>query len=350
MTTRWPILVLALCLTAPSSAAPRKADPDWPPPGIQLLDRIAAIVNTEPITQFELSRAMGPFVLKLREEHDGDELEAKLAELQREVLASLVNDILIHGEARKLKLEVTQEQIDQQLERVKRANGWSDDDLDTAIKQLGFESMADYRRHAERELLKNQAISIRVSSRIVIDEAEVQRVFKDKFENARGVEERRAAHVLLRVGEFAPQAQVLELEKKLRAIREQALTGEATFEELARRHSEDKNAQAGGDLGWFTRGDLDPEFESVAFELREDEISEIVRTSFGLHIIKITGNRYRMDIDEEKRAALLRQIRYRLRERELARLYRLWVDELRKTAFVEVKLDTDEKESSGGAK
>ena len=65
----------------------------------------------------------------------------------------------------------------------------------------------------------------------------------------------------------------------------------ANFEELAKKYSTDGAAAKGGDLGWFSKGSMIPEFEKVAFAMKENQISDIVKTKFGYHIIKLTGKR-----------------------------------------------------------
>lgn len=331
--TRAVLTLLALALASGQSLAAET----WPPEGATVIDRIVAIVNTEPVTKFELDRATAPFVPQILRSTEPGERKDKLESLNTEVRDGLVNDILIREEARKMRLEVSPEQVDQEVERVRRANKWSEDQLRSAVRQLGFESIAAYRKHVERELLKNQAIGIRVSSRIKIDPDEVTRVYAEEFGEGKKIEERRAAHILKKMPGVAPIKDVEAAESLLREIKAKVVAGETTFEEMARRHSDDANAAAGGDLGWFSRGELDPDFEKVAFALGEGEVSDLVRTDFGLHLIKLTGKRTKSEVDADREQALLRQIRFRLRQRELERLYKIWVKQLRADAYVEFK-------------
>ncbi|UFS72003.1 peptidyl-prolyl cis-trans isomerase [Geomonas sp. RF6] len=98
---------------------------------------------------------------------------------------------------------------------------------------------------------------------------------KDKFNSG---EQIKASHILVKSEDEAKQ-----IEKELK--------GGASFEDLAKKHSMDAAAQKGGDLGWFGRGSMLPEFENAAFSLKEGQISPIVKTKFGYHIIKLTGKR-----------------------------------------------------------
>ena len=98
---------------------------------------------------------------------------------------------------------------------------------------------------------------------------------KEKFETG---EQMRASHILVKT-----EAEAKEIQKQLKAG--------ASFEELAKKYSIDGAAAKGGDLGWFGKGSMIPEFEKVAFSLKEGETSGIVPTQFGYHIIKVTGKR-----------------------------------------------------------
>jgi len=98
---------------------------------------------------------------------------------------------------------------------------------------------------------------------------------KDKFKTGDQV---KASHILVKS------------EKEAKDLLAQ-IKGGANFEELAKKHSSDGAAAKGGDLGWFSKGSMIPEFEKVAFTMKENQISDIVRTKFGYHIIKLTGKR-----------------------------------------------------------
>jgi peptidyl-prolyl cis-trans isomerase SurA len=298
------------------------------------LDGVVAVVNSEPITRHELSLAVAPYLDKARS--DGPLSSEDRARLDTEILEGMINDMLVVEEAKRMGLEAKREQVDAQLSRLKEANGWSDDQLAEALKGHGFGSLSAYRERMERELLKNQVMGIKVASRVKVDEADVERTLARELKDG-SITERRASHILIKVEDYATEAQIREAEKKLEALRGRALAGETTFEELARAHSQDGSAASGGDLGWFGKGELDPTFEKVAFQLKKDEVSVPVRTPFGVHLVKMVSERNRRITGDGQRETLMRQIRFRIREAELERLYDLWLSELRDAAFIELK-------------
>ncbi|MCU7905451.1 MAG: SurA N-terminal domain-containing protein [Candidatus Thiodiazotropha sp. (ex Epidulcina cf. delphinae)] len=102
-------------------------------------------------------------------------------------------------------------------------------------------------------------------------------------------EQRRASHILILLAQDADQAAVDEAESKIEALAESVRQGES-FADIAKARSQDPgSATKGGDLGFFGKGIMDPAFETAVFALQEGEVSEPVRSSFGLHLIKLTG-------------------------------------------------------------
>jgi len=334
-------LITSLCfffLTGPVQA--EKGENSWPPKGTLVVDAVVAVVGSEPITLYEFQRAAAPYIGKFRSENTGEDPAAAAAALKKirdDVIETLVANKLIRQEALKLDLKITAEQVNAQLNQVKGSNGWDDDDLEEAVGRLGFDNLDAYRRHVRSELLKNRVIGIKVSSKIRVDPAEAKRLYNKKYGETGSVQERRLAHILLRAAELAPQPEADAIAKKLKEIADAISAGDSSFEDMARQHSQDPTSRAGGDLGWITPGDTDPDFEKAAFALEAGQVSAPIRTSFGFHLIKVIEIRNRETIDAEKKKALMRQLQYRMREEQLKRLYKQWLEELRKGAYVEIK-------------
>lgn len=319
-------------------AARAETPESWPPEDARVVDRLVAIVNSEPVTLFELQRAVAPQAAQImRSVRDPAEREKRLKAAIEEALDSLIDDILVFAQSQQMSLTIAPERVDQHIAKIRDANGWTDDELADELKKLGFASLADYRRHTEREMLKSQVIGIKVASRVKVEETDVEAELKRQLGQAGTIEERRASHILIRL----PESATPEAEEKARSIllelRQQIVSGATTFGDAARRVSEDGTRQAGGDLGWFARGDYHPDFERVAFETGKDEVSEPFRTPFGLHLVTIIDVREKKLSSETDTEAVKRQIRFNLRERQLEKVYKQWVKSLRTDVYVEVK-------------
>jgi len=310
----------------------------WPPADGRLLDRLVAVVNDQPVTMFELQRAAGPQIARaMREPGTPAEREARLRVAIDDALDQLVDDILVYAQAAEMDLTVEPAKVDEHIKKIREANGWTEDELAQELQQLGFASLADYRRHTEREMLKSQVISIKVVARVKIEQADVDAEYQRQIGTAGTIEERRAAHILIRLPETASPAEEAAARELLLETRRQIEAGETTFGDAARKVSQDGTRNAGGDLGWFVRGDYEPSFEEAAFATAKGEISGPFRTPFGLHLVTIVDTREKHLAAPEDAEAVKRQILFRLREKQIERLYKQWVRGLRGDSFVEIK-------------
>ena len=126
---------------------------------------------------------------------------------------------------------------------------------------------------------------------VVVDEPDLESLYEERKSNYVRPPQRNASHILIRLPADADETSEAAAREKMDQVLQQ-LTEGRSFEELAEHYSEDSgSARQGGALGWFSSGVMDPVFEKAAFGLSEGEISDVVRTSFGLHLIQITGRR-----------------------------------------------------------
>jgi peptidyl-prolyl cis-trans isomerase SurA len=145
-------------------------------------------------------------------------------------------------------------------------------------------------------------------------------------------EQTHVRHILVRVGELAPEA---DARRKSALLRTRIVQG-ADFAELARLNSDDTgSASRGGDLGWIVAGDLVPEFERAMTALKPGEVSEPVRTQFGFHVIQVIARRT-ADLSSDRKRLEARKV---LRERRSDESYEEWLRQLRDRAYVEYRLE-----------
>ena len=145
------------------------------------------------------------------------------------------------------------------------------------------------------------------------------------------VRQTHARHLLIKVNEVVSES---EARRKLENLRERLQHG-ADFAELARLYSQDGSAAKGGDLGWLNAGDTVPEFERAMDALKEHELSQVVQSPFGMHLIEVLERRQK-DMSDESRRLLARQA---LRERKLGDAYQDWLRQIRDRAYVENRLE-----------
>jgi peptidyl-prolyl cis-trans isomerase SurA len=145
------------------------------------------------------------------------------------------------------------------------------------------------------------------------------------------IQQTRARHILIRVNEVVSEP---EARHRIDSLRERLVNG-ADFADLARQYSQDGSAAKGGDLGWVNPGDTVPEFEQAMNALKDGELSPVVMSPFGMHLIQVSERRQR-DVSEERQRAAARQA---LRERKLDEAYQEYLRQLRSRVYVENRLD-----------
>ncbi|QOR67413.1 peptidylprolyl isomerase [Cytobacillus suaedae] len=223
---------------------------------------------------------------------------------------------LVHAKVLGDKYEVTKEEIDAKMEELKASFGAQ---FEAAVQQNGEEAI---RTMVKTDLLREKA----ASQEIEVTEEEVQAKYEE-MKNKKP--EIRASHILV-----TEEATAKEIQAKLEAG--------TPFEELAKEYGTDGTAAQGGDLGFFGEGQMVPDFEKAAFALEVGEISDIVKTDFGYHIIKVTEKKENeVGTLEEMKAKIEEEIR--LTKLDAATVEAALVDEM-KEANVKVN-DPDLKDA-----
>jgi peptidyl-prolyl cis-trans isomerase D len=152
-------------------------------------------------------------------------------------------------------------------------------------------SAEDYRRDEERVIRYLLVETSRLRRTLPVDEAELKSYYDEHMDEFLQGEQANARHILIRIPPDATEAQLGEVELRANGVATIARSG-ADFAELAAEHSDDPGSrELGGDLGWFGRGAMVPEFEDAVFTAKPGEIVGPIKSQFGYHIIKIEGFR-----------------------------------------------------------
>jgi peptidyl-prolyl cis-trans isomerase C len=182
-----------------------------------------------------------------------------------------------------------------------------------AVKE-NFHRRADVARDLEdaRESALMDLYVRNVVADEVISEIDLQNYYEMNPMEFMQPEMIRARHILIMTGARpgSPALSDAEALETITHIFQTIRTKKATFEDMARQNSHDSSASEGGDLGWFGRGQMVPEFEVMAFSLEKNEVSSVIRTDFGYHIIRLDDRR-----DAERKP--YREVRHQIRERLL---------------------------------
>lgn len=251
------------------------------------VERIAAVVGNEPILTSELASEMQMSAIQ-RGIHP--QTKEEISKFQSETLNQIISDKLFLMEAKKdTSIKITPDEIDQALEdHIKKVSSQFDSE-DQFLAELGKEGLnlrsfkKRLRPEVENEMLKQKFISKKLSN-ISVSRQEVLE-FYDKFKDSipDQPEAVRLAHILIT---FQPSKGTEDsVLKKAESVRKMVVAG-GDFAALAATYSSGSGALNGGDLGFVSRNDVVPEFARAAFNLSPGEISGVVKTQFGYHIIR----------------------------------------------------------------
>jgi len=174
-------------------------------------------------------------------------------------------------------------------------------------------------------LLAQEYMMENISDKAKVTEKELKEYYEKHKSEFMQPEQVRARHILIKVPAGADKKKWEEARKKALEIRGKLLKGES-FSKLAQKYSDDPGSKArGGDLGYFSKGRMVPEFEKAAFSLKKGEISQPVKTTFGYHIIKVEDKkpakqRSFKEVKQQIRQKLLRQKQIKLRDELISKL------------------------------
>ena len=296
----------------------------------ELKDRIAAVVNGQPITLSEIEERVQPELNRIPRGPAG---EGQRKEVLKQALEVLIDEKLVESEATSLGIEVTEDDIQKGIEQLAKQNNMEPAQFRDALAAQGI-SLETVRDSLKRQQLVLRLLQYKVKPRRVSDE-EVQAAYASMNRSAEF--EVRARDIFIRAPGSAPPAQ----QQSLRARAEEALrrvkSGE-TFAKVARDMSDGPTAKTGGDLGYFGRGQLLPALEQPAFELEPGQMSGLIKTAGetgGYHILLVEDRR---KVASRPIAEVQEEIRTRLANDSVMKEREHYLAQLRKTAQIDVKL------------
>lgn len=305
------------------------------PARAEIVERIVAVVNTDAILLSELRDRMQPYMAQLDELPSRTEREARSAQVEREALGAMVDELLISQQARSSNVTVTAEEVDRAIRNVMRANNMSREQFEEALLGQGM-TIAQYTADVRRQLLALKVLNARVRGRINITAEDVRDAYNQTVRQIRMTATFEGAHILLRVAPGAGPREVAAARSRAEEALRLARRGDS-FADLARRYSDDaETRENGGSLGSHGHGELLPALDDAFLDLDPDEVAaSLVRTPEGFHVVKLLAR----DASEVQPLAAVRDSLYQqLLEREMARQQRLWLKELRRKAYLEIRL------------
>lgn len=274
-TNRLIIAAVAICLLTGPAWADKAASSG----------KEAASVNGKPISKSQYERDLSVF--QKRAAQEGRQLsDADLTTVKNRILENLIDAEVLYQQSQKEGVKVDDQAINEQIETIKKRFS------DEAAYKKALEGMdvSEIRAQIQRGLAINQLLDTNVRQKITVTEEESKKFYNNNPNLFKQPEQVKASHILIKVAPDAEESKKIQARKKIETVQKKVRQGE-DFGLLAKANSEGPTAQRDGDLGYFHRGRMAKPFEDAAFALNVGEVSGIVETQFGYHLIKVTDKK-----------------------------------------------------------
>ncbi|MBZ2190078.1 peptidylprolyl isomerase [Alcanivorax sp. JB21] len=256
------------------------------PQALQVLDRIAAVVNDNVIMESELDQRVDDLARQFMAE--GQQLPPRNV-LRPQVLERMVMEKLQLDMAERGGIRVDDSSLNQTLTGVARQNGMTLDEFVAALREDGY-NWADFREQIRSEMVINQLHQRQVGRRVRITDREVDRFLESEMGRQLFESEFRLGHILIGLPDGASPDQVDAARERAEALVARIRAGDS-FHEMAVSYSDGPQALEGGDLGWREAAQLPSLFSERAIDMDPGEISDPIRAGNGYHILLLVDRR-----------------------------------------------------------
>jgi peptidyl-prolyl cis-trans isomerase C len=271
---------------AQAPAAPgAQPGPETPKPVPAVLPQVLAKIGDQPVGREELEKAVKDAEARAGKTVPPTERDA----VYRGLLDRVILFRLLASEAKVRGVTVTPQEVTDRIAQIKQQFPNEAEFLKELTKR--HTTMAQLQEEQQRDLLHAKTIEAEVAPRLAVTEQELDAFYKSNPDQFKEQEAVRASHILFGVAKDAAPAAKEAARTEAEGVLKRAKAGE-DFAALAKQYSKDPGSAAvGGDLNFFPKGQMVPAFDAAAFALKTGEISNLIETEFGFHIIKLTDKR-----------------------------------------------------------
>ena len=302
--THLRILSLLLCLSGLVAGCSSE-------PVVEALPALI-VINDQEITKADF---LVEFEQSLQKDQQLSGIERE--ELQRSFLVQVIDRELIHGEARRLHIALTAADVEVALQ------GYREDYPGSSFEEMLAErglTLEAWREELKESLIMEKLLEQAVYSRVSVSDEEVAAYFKANRDQFDRPEQVRARQIV--VADEAEGQEVLGI-----------LRQERSFAEVAAEYSLSPDAEQGGDLGFFSRGEMPPEFDAIVFDLPVKRLSDLVKSEYGYHIFLVEEKRKAKRLNKKEASDEIRAI---LEGRKKEEVYLAWLQDMRARAVISV--------------
>lgn len=313
--------VVLICILAPTAVLSR------------VVDRIVAVVNDDIIMLSEFENTFQPFQKRLDAAYRGPDRDKVIADGRVTVLNRMIDNRLIGQRAKKVGIDVKDEEIMGTLKGMLGRRNLSMQIFEQMLEREGS-NLDAYRQDMKDQMTRMRLLRRELRAKIFVSDDEIGEEYIRRRHEYEGKEAVRIMQIMLRLPPESDRAARKKVQAEAAMIRQRLLDGEP-FEVLAAQYSQGPATATGGDVGFIEKGAMLPEVDSAAFRLAGNEISEVIVSPVGLHIIKVLDKR---GAGAKPLEVVREEIKAKLEEEKMEKGYEEWIADLRKRSHIEIKL------------
>ena len=294
-----------------------------------VVDRIVAVVNNEIITLTELNKETEPFIERIEKTYKGSEKGRVIEETRKTVLNRMVDTILVKQEAKRLNIVVKDSDVTNMINEMLKSRKMTMEQFKEMLAKDGF-SLESYMEEAKDHLVRGRLANREIRSKVMVTEQEIGEYYKQHREEYEGREQVKLRQIVILCPTTAPVEKKREARAEIESIMARLKAGEK-FEVLAAKYS----PQLGGEMGFVEKGAMLQPVEDAAFKLKVGEVSDIVESPAGFHIIQLLDRR---GAGIKSLQSVREEILNKLTLEKSEKKFEEWMTDLRKKSHIEIRL------------
>ena len=300
----------------------------------EIVERIVAVVNNDIITYLDVQKEMAPYAEQIKAVgYDPEKEQQMLYRVRSDVVEKMVEQKIIDQEIKRYKITVSDQDIDNDIEQIKKSKLWTDEEFRKALEYEGL-TVESYREKLKKQSLRARLLNTIVKANIVITKEDIAAYYESNIEKYQGELKYHLRNIIMRVLEDAGMDGKRSVLEKMENIHG-ALENGASFESLARQYSESVLAKNGGDLGILAYKDFSSQLKEALEGLAIGEYTPVLDTDQGYQIFYIENILKENEISLEEVYSEIESILYK----ELSeKAFTDWLKTLREASHIKIIL------------
>ncbi|MDP2911807.1 MAG: peptidylprolyl isomerase [Candidatus Omnitrophota bacterium] len=294
----------------------------------ETINKFVAVVNDEVITQQDIDQLLAVMYAQYSQEFKGDELLQKMEQVKKDILNQVVEDKLVLSRAKELGIKVTESEIDERLDYIKKGFP-SEEEFYKTLETQGV-TMSNLKDRYRDQIMMKKLVDYEVRSRISVLPSDVSAYYEKHMSEFREGDKYKVKNILIKakddVSTELVKVEIYDIYKKLKEG--------WSFDELAKQYSQGPNAEKGGDMGYIEKGQMLEVLDNAIFKLKPGEFSEPVKSEIGYHVFKVEdinyGKQGSLEEAQKNIQMMLFQVKFKEKVSE-------WLAGLKEKAYISIK-------------